>query len=202
MVEKSLTVRAADIQIRWPRWNQRQRLDFASNWVTKPDWTDDDTQILNIIMADGDDQIWESCAQVFFRHPDRERIVRFLVDRVWNYSLSDEPLNYFQVLGMCQDTRAVAAMRPFYEKYKKAMDAEVSIGVPEDVYFGPIPYHAFLSTAGSLFEITGSSEYEEAIRKFFDHEHKQVRYWAEHALKVEGPTTANLYAEYKETKPS
>ncbi len=195
MLDKDLTVSADLIRRQWPQWSQRQRLDFSFNWMCKQNWTDEDTQILEIIMADGDDQIWENCAQVFLKHPDRERIVHFLIDRVMHYPMQGEPLNYFQVLGMSRDLRAVPAMHPFYEKYKKAVDAEAIIGVPTDVFFGPIPYHAFLSTAGSLFEITGSSEYEQAIRKFFEHEHKQVRYWAQHALSVEGLTAPDLSAE-------
>jgi hypothetical protein len=200
MVEKSLTITADDFRRQWAKWDQLQRLDFASNWLSKSDWTDDDSQILETIMSDGDDQVWETCAQAFLRHPDRDRIVRFLIHRVTHYSLPHEPLNYFQVLGMSRDSRAVAAMRPFYEKYKASLDAEATIGVPKDVTFGPIPYFAFLSTAGSLFEISGSSEYEQAIRKFFDHESEQVRWWAEHALGIEGATTAKRNAEY--VKPS
>ena len=201
MAEKGLTISAGYIREQWPHWDERQRLDFASNWWSKSDWTDDDTQILETIMADGDDQIWEMCAQAFLKHPDRDRIVRFLIDRVEHYSLPHEPVNYFQVLGMSKDSRAVPAMRPFYEQYKKAVDAEAIIGVPKQVFSGPIPYFAFLSTAGSLFEITGSSEYEQAIRKFFTHENEQVRYWAEYALGIEGPTTAKRNAEYKKNPP-
>jgi hypothetical protein len=46
---------------------------------------------------------------------------------VWFYqlnALSPEPLIYFLVLGMAKDTRSVAAIRPFYEKYKKIVDTE------------------------------------------------------------------------------
>ena len=69
------------------------------------------------------------------------------------------------------------------------MEAEAVTGVPDDVFFGPIPYPAFLSIAGALFKIEGSIEYEQVIRKYFNHPNEQVRYWAEHALNVEGPTS-------------
>jgi hypothetical protein len=52
--------------------------------------------------------------------------------------------------------------------------------------WGPIPYFPYLVAAGALFKITGSPEYEQSIRKFFEHEKEQVRYWAEHALEIEG----------------
>jgi hypothetical protein len=82
----------------------------------------------------------------------------------------------------------VGAIRPYYEKYLKAMESEATTGVPDDVFFGPIPYHAFLAIAGDLFKIERSQEYEQAIRKYFDHPNEQVRWWAENALDVEGPT--------------
>ncbi len=200
MAEKGFEVSASEIRQRWPSMSERERMDFASNWWTKRTWTDDDTEILEIIMADGDDNVWQSCTQAFLKHPDRNRAVSFLVDRVLHYPLKHEPLNYFQVLGMSQDKRAVEAIRPFYEKYKKAVDAEAEVGVQDDVFWGPIPYFPYLTAAGALFKITGSSEYEQSIRKFFDHENEQVRYWAEHALEVEGPTTTKRNAEYRKKR--
>ena len=131
------------------------------------------------------------------KHPDRDRAVGFLVDRVSQYSLEHAPLNYFQVLGMARDSRAVAAILPFYERYKSEVETESVLGVQEDVFRGPIPYFPYLSAAGALFKITGSPEYEQAIRKFFDHEKEQVRYWAEHELEVEGPVTTKRKAEYQ-----
>lgn len=199
MVEKELEVAAADVRERWPKWDRSQRIDFVSNWWKKA-WTDNDTEILEIIMADGDDQIWQSCSQAFLRHPDRDRAVGFLIDRVLHYSLEHEPLNYFQVLGMAKDERAVGAILPFYEKYKRAVETEAVIGVQEDVFRGPIPYLPYLTAAGALFKITGWPEYEQAIRKFFDHEKEQVRYWAEHALEIEGPTTSKRNTEYKKKR--
>src|SRR5258708_14798007 len=177
-------------------------MDFASKWCTKRRWTDEDTEIFEIIMADGDDHVWQSCAQTFLKHPDRNRAVSFLIDRVFHYSLDHEPLNYFQVLGMAKDNRAAAAITPLYEKYKRIVDTEGVLGVQEDVFRGPIPYFPYLVAAGALFKITGKPEYEQSIRKFFDHEKEQVRYWAEHALEIEGPTTEKRNAEYQKKRQS
>ena len=200
MVEKNLEIAAEDIRKRWPHWDHHQRMDFASHWWKKT-WTDNDTEILEIMMADGDDQVWQSCSQSFLKHPNRDRAVNFLVDRVLRYSLEHAPLNYFQVLGMAKDKRAAAAIPPFYENYKREVAKESVLGVQEDVFRGPIPYFPYLTAAGALFQITGSPEYEEAIRKYFDHPREQVRWWAEHALEVEGPTTAKRDAEYRK-KPA
>ncbi len=202
MAEEGFEVSAAEIRQWWPHWDRRQRMDFAFNWHAKGTWTDNDTEILEIIMADGDDDVWQSCTQAFLKHPDRNRAVSFLVDRVQHFTLNHEPLNYFQVLGMAKDTRAIAAIRPFYEKYKKVVDIEPVVGLQEDVFWGPIPYFPYLVAAGALFKITGSPEYEQSIRRLFDHENEQVRYWAEDALEIEGPTTTQRNAEYRKQRQS
>lgn len=190
LAEQGFEVAAKDIAERWPQWSQHQRMDFASSWWTKRTWTDDDNKILEIIMADGDDHVWQSCTQAFLKYPDRSRAVSFLVERVLHCDPEYNPLNYFQVLGMAKDKRAVPAILPFYEKFKRIVDSEPVLGVQEDVFRGPIPYFPYLVAAGALFKITGEPEYEQSIRKFFDHANEQVRYWAEHELGVEGPTTA------------
>jgi hypothetical protein len=200
MAEKDFEVSASDIQQRWKQWGQNERWDFASNWWCKPTWNHDDTEILEMIMSDGDDFIWSSCTQAFLKHPDRDRAVTFLIDRTLKSDFGHEPLNYIQVLGMSRDVRAIAAIRPYYEKYRRALEVESEIGVPDDVFFGPIPYSAYFSAAGALFKISGSSEYQTAIRKYFDHPSEQVRWWAEHALEVEGPTTAARNAKYEEER--
>ena len=148
-------------------------------------------------MNDGNDLIWSCCALAMLKHPDRNRAVGFLMERVQRSEMEHPPLNYMQALGIARDRRAVAVLRPYYEKYLKAMEAEAATGVPDDVFWGSIPYHAFLSIAGDLFKIEGSSEYEQAIRKYFDHPNEQVRWWAEHALEVEGATTAKRNAEHQ-----
>ena len=149
VAEKGFEVSAAEIRERWPQWNQCQRINFAFNWHKKVTWTDNDTEILEIIMADGDDDVWQRCTQAFLKHPDRNRAVSFLVDRV---------------------------LHPVHRKHPPVLP-------------NASPYFPYLVTAGALFKITGSPEYEQSIRKFFDHENEKVRFWAELALEIEGPTT-------------
>jgi hypothetical protein len=196
LAEKDFVISAAEIRQRWPSMDERARLDFAGNFHVKETWTQNDTDILDMIMNDGSDRIWSSCALAMLRHPDRNRIVEFLIDQVQHAASERPPLNYMQALGIAGDRRAVAAIRPYYDKYLKAMEAEAVTGVPENVFFGPIPYHAFLSLAGVLYKIERSTEYEQAIRRYLDHPNEQVRWWAEHALDEEGPTTLKRNAEY------
>jgi hypothetical protein len=201
MVEKGFAVSASEIRQRWPAMDQRERLDFASNFQDKETWTENDTEILEMIMTDGSDLIWSSCALAMLKHVDRNRAVDFLVERLQHWAdRRRPPLNYMQALGMAGDQRAVAVIQPYYEEYRKRMDAEREIGIPDDVFSGPIPYHAFLAICGALFKITGAKEYEDAARKYFDHPKEQVRWWAEYALGVEGATTQKLNGEYKKRR--
>lgn len=195
-----MEVSVSDVRLRWPTMNEREKVDFASNFHNKNEWTPNDTEILEIIMQDGSDRVWSSCALAMLKHPDRNRAVTFLIERVQRSESEDPPLNYMQALGLAGNPRAVPVIRPYYEKYLKAMEAEVAVGIPDDVFFGPVPYHAFLAIAGDLFSITHSDEYEQAIRKYFEHPKEQVRWWAEHALGVEGPTSLKRKAEYEEKR--
>ncbi len=195
LVEENFGVSASEIRQRWPSMNARERMDFAANFHFKEKWTENDTEILEIIMRDGDDHIWSSCALAMLRHPDRNRVAEFLIGRVRGNTSERPPLNYMQALAMAGEKRAVPVIRPYYVKYLKAMEAERAMGVPDNVFFGPIPYFQFLSIAGDLLKIDGSDEYEQAIRRYLDHPKEQVRYWAEYSLGVEGPATAKRNAE-------
>jgi len=196
MVEPGFEVSASEIRRRWLTMNEHERLDFAFNFHSKQDWTENDTEILEIIMQDGSDRIWTSCALAMLKHPDRNRVVEFLIERVRRWESEHPPLNYMQALGFAGDQRAALVIRPYYDKYLKTMETEAETSISNDVVFGPVPYHAFLAIAGDLFKITHSAEYEQAIRRYFDHPKEQVRWWAEHALGVEGPTTLKRNAEY------
>jgi len=197
LADENFTVSASEIRSRWPSMSENQRLDFVQNFWVKATWDENDTEILEVVMKDGSDLLWAHCAQAFLKHPDRERGVSFLIERLKKCKSENEPLNYIQALGISKDLRAASAIRPYYEKYRAAMDAEKITGVPDDVVFGSIPYLAYFAACSALLKIVGSAEYEESIRKYLDHQNEQVRYWAENALGTEGPTTTKRNAEYR-----
>jgi hypothetical protein len=197
LADETFTVSASEIRNRWPSMSESERLDFVQNFWSKPNWNENDTEILEMVMQDGNDHLWEHCALAFLNHPDRDRAVKFLIERVEKCEPGHEPLNYIQALGISKDPRSVPAIRPYCEKYRKKMETEKVSGVPDDVFFGSIPYSEYFAVCGSLLQITGSTEYEQAIRRYLDHQNEQVRYWAEHALGTEGPTTTKRNAEYR-----
>lgn len=198
--DETFEVQSVKLRQQWPMMSQQARREFGFNWSSKIAWSANDNEIIEIIMEDGDDDLWTHCTFAFVKYPDHDRAVSFLVNRLHNYEGGHEPLNYFQALGMLKDSRAAAAIRPYYEKYRKGVEIEATIGVPDDVFFGPIPYFAYLCACGALVKVDGAPEYDQAIREFFDHPNEQVRYWAEHALEVEGPTTAKRNADYRKKR--
>jgi hypothetical protein len=139
LADENFEVSASDIRQHWQHWNQYERMDFASNWLCKPTWNHEDTEILEMMMSDGDDLVLSCCALAFLKHPDRDRAITFLIDRTLQGGYEDEPLNYIQALGMFKDVRAMPAIRPYYEKYRNALETESELGVPEDVFFDAFP---------------------------------------------------------------
>jgi hypothetical protein len=198
--DEDFRVSPSTIRLRWPLMKEDERLEFCSCWSLKSSWSAGDAEILEIVMRDGNDHLWTNCSFAFTKHTDRDRAVSFLIERLENLAPEDKPLNYFQALGIMKDGRAAAAIRPYYEKYRAAVQAESVIGVPEDVVFGPIPYFPYLCACGALVQVDGAPEYEQEIRKYFEHSNEQVRWWAEHALGIEGPTTAKRNAEHRQER--
>src|SRR5690348_12406256 len=54
MLDVPLQVTASQIRERWPKLSENERLNFASNFWRKTTWDDNDTDILEMIMKDGD----------------------------------------------------------------------------------------------------------------------------------------------------
>jgi hypothetical protein len=100
-------------------------------------------------------------------------------------------------VGILKDSKAARAIRPYYDEYRKAVEAETVIGVPKDVTFGATPYFQYLCACGALVKVDGAPAYEQAIRKFFAHPSERVQWRAEHALGLEGTTTVRRESEGK-----
>ena len=57
--DDSFEVPASVLGQRWPSMKANERLEFGFNWSTKRAWNDNDAKILEIIMRDGDDHVWD-----------------------------------------------------------------------------------------------------------------------------------------------
>lgn len=198
-LDENFSVDSLALRQQWPEMGPSMRAEFCCAFAAKVAWTANDTEILDVIMQDGDDGLWATLALTFLRHPDRDRVVKFLIARLQDPLVKHGggTLNYFQALGIAGDRRAASAIKPFYDEYKKGLEVEATTGVPQDVAFGPIPYHAYFAAAGAMLKTDGSPEYEEGIRCFLNHPNEQVSYWAEHALGIEGPITKKRNREHR-----
>lgn len=198
-LDDNFSVDAASFRVRWLEMSPDARGEFCGAFSAKANWTSNDAEIIDTILEDGNDTLWWSLSLTLLKHPDRERMVNFLIERLRDPRIKHGggTLNYIQALGISRDRRAATAIKPYYEEFRRAVKAEAQIGIPSDVVFGPIPYHAYFAAAGAMVQTDGSPEYEMEIREYFGHPNEQVRYWAEHALGVEGPTTAKRNEEYK-----
>ncbi len=200
--DEGFQVSASAIRDRWPNMGKGERLDFCLAFSGKPDWDQNDTEILEIIMQDGDDVLWETLSQSFLRHPDRDRALSFLIERLHSPpDLQEEriKLNYIQALGLSKDQRAVAAIKPFYERCKHQLESG-AVSAPQDSFWALVPYHEYLAICEALRNTDGSPEYEQEIRKYLNHPVEQVRWWAEYALGIEGPVTAKRNRESQEKR--
>ena len=77
LADENFTVSASELRERWQKMAENDRLDFALHFWNKKNWNSNDTELLEIVMQDGNDRVWEHCAQAFLKHPDRERAVGF-----------------------------------------------------------------------------------------------------------------------------
>lgn len=198
-LDDNFSVDASSFRKQWAEMSVETRSEFCGAFGAKATWTSNDTEILDVILADGDDNLWWWLSLTLLKHPDRRRIVNFLIERLNDPEIKHGggTLNYIQALGISGDRRAAAAIKPYYEEFKEAVKAEAQVGVPSDVVFGPIPYLAYFAAAEAMVKTDGSPEYETEIRRYFNHPSEQVRYWAEHALGVEGPSTSKRNEEYQ-----
>src|SRR5215467_12615884 len=76
----------SDVRDRWATWSEKDREDFCREWSHKRTWNSDDVQILELLMAEANDCVWQyACTQTLLKHPNRERAVGFLIDLISNH---------------------------------------------------------------------------------------------------------------------
>ena len=174
-----LQMSAESFASRWPTMTQTERRAFASAYSAKADFTPDDEQIIDLIMKDGDDHVWNSLVTfIVSKHPQRDRVLALVRDRLEKHP--DSPSNYIQALGIARDQRAVSVLLPYYDDYSSQAQA-----VPEraDASFEDVlPIAQFLWCSEALFRITESKKFADGIRAYLKHPHPQVQWWARHAL--------------------
>jgi hypothetical protein len=111
--------------------DERERMDFASNFHRKKAWTENDTEIPEIVMNDGNDRLWSSCALAILKHPDRNRAVAVSDSAIANSHRFGA--TYGQVENLNDASRVWKLKFPFdgmyWLTYQKVQSSEGSITI-------------------------------------------------------------------------
>ena len=174
----ALQISAQQFAVKWPSMGLRDRLDFASAYSAKPDFTRDDEQVLEQIMRDGNEQVWSTLALFMLKHPDRFKILTFLRKRLEEHPR--EPDNFIQALGLSKDPGVSEVLLSYWISCREAAQ---SVPDREDNTIAQVaPIARYLLCCRALWQTTGSEDYLDQIRLYLGHAHSQVRWWAERAL--------------------
>ena len=146
----------------WKGLSPREKVDFCAAYSMKPVMTEDDEEILNYLIQNGDEDTWSSLAGLLTRHPDRKRILTFFQDRIEKQS---PPIaNFYQAMEMLSDTDAVEPLLRRYQRYHK----EVVIGANRLLCID------YLTCCRTLWKLTGEEEYRQVIEEYLHSDDKFV----------------------------
>jgi hypothetical protein len=168
-----LEVPAESIISRWPRLSFAERIEFSNAFAAKPQLTVEDERILDFLMDIGSFEIWMAIAPLLPRSRNRERALKFLLDRIGEGRLYSS--NFFQAAETMNDRRAVPALRSVYDRYGKTLQGLVQ--APEK-----LDYVDYLQCCRALWVLEGSPEYRKVIEEFSRSSAESVRSLAERLL--------------------
>lgn len=171
-----LEVSAQSLSERWPRLTSEERMEFAFAFAAKPHFSQNDREILSLLMRAGDEAIWSTIALTLVYHFDRQTVFDFLVNLVRN----PRPgcANYFQALELLGDKRAVPVLRHFYGAYREQQREQR----PSQLLSEHQWETDFLRLCRALLVLEGDREFELAIREMLKHPEEEVRARAQRFL--------------------
>lgn len=169
-----LTLSANSIKRRWPGLSEEEKLEFAQAFQAKPEVTSEDESLLDFLMEAGNLPIWITIAPLLPRHSARERVLKFLFQRI---SEEGKPkANFYQSIEQLNDKTALPTLRAMYERYK---DRLLERSEPTDEF----EYQDYLSCCKALWVIEGSMQYRETIERFAKSQDEGLKFWAETLLR-------------------
>jgi hypothetical protein len=174
-----LQISAESFASRWPTMTPTERQGFASAYGAKADFSPDDEQIIDLIMKDGDDHVWNSLVLFMLStHTQRDRVLAFIREKLEKHP--DNPSNYIQALGIARDQSAVPILLPYYDEFHS--EAKAVPERPDANFEDVLPIAKFLWCSEALFRITESTKFADGIQVYLKYPHPQVQWWARHAL--------------------
>ena len=178
-----LEVSADSIKSSWKSFSPEEQFDFALAFAAKPILTSEDEEILSFLMETAlPRNICSIIAGMLPQHSDRERVFRFLIDRVENEQ--DGRANYYGAVEVLNDSRAIPVLKRLYETYRKS-EPFVKRGPLTESQFRQL--FDYLSCCRALLTLERSKEFEMAIREILTHSDERLRRHAERLLLEQKP---------------
>ena len=165
LLEDNLQPSSEGFEKKWGVLSSRERLDLCAAYQAKPALSEEDARILNVVMEMGDELAWANIVSVLTRHPDRNRVVAFIRDRLEKQS---PPLaNFYQAIETIGDQGSIPLLLGKYEQYlrsgvsPKSRDWVVCID--------------YLTCCRTLWKLTSLQEYKIALEGYLKADDKLVR---------------------------
>src|SRR5689334_19327820 len=170
ILKDGMEISAAMVRDRWPVWSLLEQLDFVNAFILKPSLTAEDQSILAYLLEADSDVILDTVAHLLPRSTDRVHAFSFLIERLQSEKRCVG--NYYQALEAMdeaiQDTRAVAALRQRYERYRQSL-------APFDQQGFHSELNDYQHCCHALWKLDGAPEYEAALQELLTHPDPGIR---------------------------
>jgi hypothetical protein len=154
----------AELQARWPGWNDGERVQFAQAFTWKPALTSEDERILDFLMQEDGEMISTSIATLVAKLPDKKRAARFLVDGLRAFPKSRG--NFLMGLADLAAPETTPDLSSVFEEcnHNIAQNAQDDDSIADLIY-----------CSEALFTITTEAKYLDVITSYLSHPNDRVR---------------------------
>ena len=166
----SFYVSAAYVRNVWSDWSAVERLTFAAAFAARPQLNDQDQQILDFIIDEGDASIWNALALLVAQHQSQPTALNFLLRRV-SEGVEGNLANYYQALTKIRSPECVPILRKALLRHRQEMDSRPTLTSWDDRFV----YLNYLACSAALSVITGKVEYRHNLTELLQHSDESVR---------------------------
>lgn len=149
--------------------DERRKLAGAFGFSGKIQLNEEEQQLLEFLMENGNPDVWRAIALVVARHDDQSRALDFLLARVKDET--EHLANYYQALAILSDPECV----PILARKLSAHRREIDPGTTPTHWGEPSIYSDYLCCSATLLRITGQEEYRSSLKKTLEHPDETVR---------------------------
>jgi hypothetical protein len=156
----------------WPKLSPQEKLDLCVAYHSKLHITKADEEVLDLIMEQGDEPIWNSIASVLTRHTDGHRIAVFLSERIEKQT---PPIGNF-----CHALEIIKAKESVPHLLKRLQEFEAVGASPSNP--NRLLNFDYLYCCSALWKLTSSGDYANRVKPFLAADDDLVRSAAKRIL--------------------